>query len=323
MNPRVIIVSPALASANTGNWHTAFRWSRMLADHCEVRLLREWRGGEDGDAQALIALHARRSAPSIDAWARTRPGRPLVVVLTGTDLYRDIRSERDAQRSLEQATHLVALQEQGPNELPAGLRDKCAVIFQSAPPLHSARKSSRRLNVVMAGHLRTEKDPLTFLRAVRRLRARDELRFEHIGHALDAALGDAARACEREHPHYRWRGGLARSATRQRIKGAHVLVNASLMEGGAQVVIEAVQSGCAVLASRIGGHVGLLGAGHPGFFEVGDDAALALLLSRAYDEPQFLSRLLDHGRTRAPLFDPHEERARLLHLLDRASENRR
>jgi putative glycosyltransferase (TIGR04348 family) len=244
----VFIVSPALAQANNGNWHTAYRWSRMLADDYRASLVPHWRGVEDGDAAVLIALHARRSAPSIDAWARQWPTRPLIVVLTGTDLYRDIRSDSDAQRSLAQATHLIVLQEQGLHELPAEHRSKCVVIFQSAAPLQPAAKSPRHLQVVMAGHLRTEKDPSTYLRAVQRLAARDDLRFEHIGRALDAELDDAAQATARQCPQYRWHGELSHGQTRQRIKHAHVLVNASVMEGGAQVVIEAVQSATAVLA---------------------------------------------------------------------------
>jgi len=318
----LILVSPALAAANTGNWHTAFRWSRMLAGHYEVRLLPEWRAADPG-ADALVALHARRSARSIDAWATARPGRPLIVVLTGTDLYRDIGTDANARRSLAQATRLVVLQERGRDEVPVAWRDKCVVIVQSAPALRPAVKSTRRLGVVMAGHLRAEKDPLTFMRAVRRLHARADLRFDHVGAALDPSLADAARALARDDARYRWHGGLGRPETRQRIKRAHLLVNASVMEGGAQVVIEAVQSGTAVLASRIGGHVGLLGADHPGLFQVGDDAALAALLERARDDARFIDRLLDHGRSRAPLFDPGAERASLLHLIDRSLENHR
>ncbi len=183
--PHVIIASPALAAANNGNWQTAYRWSRMLADDYRVSLLPQWRGVEDGDADALIALHARRSAASIAAWARHWPKRPLIVVLTGTDLYRDIRSDADAQRSLAQATQLVVLQEHGPLELPAEHRAKCVVIFQSASRLQPGARPSRHLQVVMAGHLRSEKDPLTYLRAVQRLQSRDDLRFEHIGRALE------------------------------------------------------------------------------------------------------------------------------------------
>ena len=315
---RIVIVSPALATANNGNWHTAQRWSRLLREDYRVRIAAQWRGPDDGEADALIGLHARRSAASIDAFARAHPGHALVVVLTGTDLYRDIHIDAQAQRSLRQATHLVALQEQGPRELPDALRGKCRVVFQSAAPLTPAGKPASRLRAVMAGHLRPEKDPLCFMHAAVRLASRTGLRFEHIGDALDPALAEAARDTERVTSRYRWLGGLPHAATRQRIRRAHLLVNASRMEGGAQVVIEAVQSATAVLASRIGGHVGLLGAGYAGFFEPGDAAGLARLVARAHDEPAYLQALLEQGRRRAPRFDPGAERASLLHLLQDA-----
>jgi glycosyltransferase involved in cell wall biosynthesis len=153
------------------------------------------------------------------------------------------------------------------------------------------------------------------MQAARRLAARTDLHFEHIGRALDPALAEAARDTERATPRYRWRGGLPRAQTRQRIRRAHLLVNASRMEGGAQVVIEAVQSGTAVLASRIGGHVGLLGDDYAGFFEPGDAKTLARLIERARDEPAFLPRLLAQGLARATRFTPDAERASLLNLL--------
>ncbi len=93
------------------------------------------------------------------------------------------------------------------------------------------------------------------------------------------------------------------------------------MEGGAQVVIEAVQSDTAVLVSRIGGHIGLLGEAHPGFFDAGDDATLAALVERCRDEPAFLQALLDHGAGRASLFSPDLERTRLLHLMQHALQS--
>ena len=124
----VLIVSPALADANNGNWHTASRWARMLQKHCRIGIAQHW-DGEPCDL--VIALHARRSATSIAAWARAHPQRPLVVVLTGTDLYRDIRNDAGAQRSLQQATHLVVLQEQACSSSTCPARE-CSVIYQSA-----------------------------------------------------------------------------------------------------------------------------------------------------------------------------------------------
>jgi len=310
--PRVVIVSPALANANNGNWHTAARWARMLSSHCRTEIVLHWRG-EPNDV--LIALHARRSADSIDAHAGQCPQLPRIVVLTGTDLYRDIRNDALAQRSLAQATRLVVLQERGLDELSPALRRRCSVVVQSAPALRPALKSARRLRAVMVGHLRDEKDPLTFMRAARRLAPRGDIGFEHVGAALDTALGRAARATMRATPHYRWLGSLPRAAARQRMKRAHVLVHASVMEGGAQVVIESVQAGTPVIASRIPGNVGLLGARYVGYFEVGDDAALARLLERARDEPAFLATLQDQARSRAVSFAPDAERQALLHLV--------
>ena len=310
--PSVLIVSPALADANNGNWHTASRWARMLGKHCRIGIAQRWDGAP---CDLLIALHARRSAPSIDAWSEAHPSRPLVVVLTGTDLYRDIRTDASARRSLQQATHLVVLQEQGVLELEPALRAKCRVIYQSAPKLAAVDPPRRVLRVVNVGHLRDEKDPETFMRAAERLAHRRDLRFEQIGAALDARFAAAAERTAAACPTYRWLGAMAPAPTRQRIRRAHLLANCSLMEGGAQVILEAACSGTAVVASRIPGHVGMLGAGHAGWFEVGDDAGLARLVERAADAPEFLIRLRAQTVARAPLFEPAEEAARLIHLV--------
>ena len=313
----MLIASPALAQANNGNWHTAWRWSHMLRVDCRTGILPVW-DGEPCDA--LIALHARRSAASIDAFALTHPQRPLVVVLTGTDLYRDIATDPSAQRSLQQATHLVVLQDQGVDELPMVLRGKCSVIYQSAPKLLPVPASPRVLRVVSVGHLRDEKDPDTYLRAVRRLGERSDIRFEHIGDPLDPALGAAAQRTQAECPHYRWLGGVPRAATRQHIRRAQLLVSTSRMEGGAHVILEAAQSGTAVVASNIPGNVGMLGRDYAGCFELGDDAALAKVIARARDEPEFLATLRAQTIARAPLFEPAEERRRLLTLIHTALE---
>ena len=103
--------------------------------------------------------------------------------------------------------------------------------------------------------------------------------------------------------------------TRQRIKRAHVLVNCSLMEGGAHVILEAVQSGTPVLASRISGNVGMLGADYAGYFALGDAAALAALLRRCRAEPEFLALLKGQCTRRAPLFAPDTEQRHVLNLV--------
>jgi len=265
---------------------------------------------------AMLALHARRSAQSIHTWAAQYPGKPLILVLTGTDLYRDIQSDADAQTSLALATHLVVLQEAGLAELPKQLRHKAQVIFQSAPRLKPAVKSATRFLALMVGHLRDEKDPLTFMQAAKL--SAGAAYFEQIGDGLDPALAATARAAAAQSAHYRWRGGLPRAETRQRIKRAHVLVNSSLMEGGAHVILEAVQSGTPVLASHISGNVGMLGADYAGYFKVGDAAGLAGLVKRCAAEPAFLTHLQSQCAQRAKFFEPALEKRLVLKLVNSA-----
>ena len=129
-------------------------------------------GRRDGaDAALMIALHARRSAASVAAWHAAHPRRPLVLVLTGTDLYRDIDTDAAAQRSLALAQRLVVLNEAGPRRLPPALRDRVTVCLQSAPPRRARPKTARHLRALMVGHLRDEKQPQTYFDAARALAA--------------------------------------------------------------------------------------------------------------------------------------------------------
>lgn len=316
MKSKIILISPAAAQANNGNWHTAHRWVKFLSKHCDIAIAQGWCAAHE-NFDAMIALHARRSAASVHAWAARHPDKPLILVLTGTDLYRDIQNDASAQLSLQLATHLVVLQDSGLAALPAALRSKAQVIYQSARRLKPARKGTQRFKVVMVGHLRDEKDPLTFARAAD-LCDKQNIHFELIGDGLDAVLASAAKQAAAELPNYHWLGGLPRGKTRQHIKHAHVLVNCSLMEGGAHVILEAVQSGTPVLASRISGNIGMLGANYAGYFEVGDALGLAGLIKRCATEPVFLAHLQSQCAQRAELFEPAIEQNLVLKLIESA-----
>jgi putative glycosyltransferase (TIGR04348 family) len=308
----IVLVTPALADANNGNWQTARRWARFLAAAYRVRLAADWQAGDEA---LMIALHARRSAGSVAAWRQAHPSRPLLLVLTGTDLYRDIEHDASAQRSLALADRLVVLNALGPQRLPEALRSRCTVLLQSCSARQPLAKTGRHLRALMVGHLRDEKDPLTYLRAVQRLAGRADLRFDHIGAALDQALGAQAEALAARQGSYRWLDALPHAAVRRHIQAAHVLVHASRMEGGAHVVIEALRSGTPVLASRIDGNVGLLGEDYRGYFPAGDDAALAALLQRCRDDPDMLSGMRAQCDSRTALFAPETESAGLHELV--------
>ncbi len=317
--PSIVIVTPALADANNGNWQTAQRWARMLRPAYRVRLAARWQAGDEA---LMIALHARRSAASIAAWRETYPHRPLLLALTGTDLYRDIDTDERARRSLALADRLIVLNEFGAERLPDSLRPNCRVLLQSARAMRTLVKPSRHLRAVMVGHLRDEKDPRTFFDAARRLADRGDIVLDHIGAALDPALAREASALAAAQANYRWLGALPHAAARRRIQRAHVLVHPSRIEGGAHVVVEAIRSGTPVLASRIAGNLGLLGADCAAVFDAGDAAALAALLARARDDPDMLPALQRQIARRAPLFDPDAERAMLHRLVAELIEPR-
>ena len=325
--PQLVIISPALRAANNGNWQTARRWQRHLAGYCRVRISKTWPDAQAAGDAAMIALHARRSAEAIAAWSAAHPRHGLAVVLTGTDLYGDIVTDAAAQRSLALAQALVVLQELAPLALPESVRGKARVIFQSTTARQVQTRSTRYLRALMVGHLRQEKSPQTLFGAARRLAGRCDILIDHIGEALDPALGDEARATMATAPNYRWLGGLPHEAVRRRIQRAHLLIHTSRIEGGAHVIMEAVTSGTPVLASAVDGNIGMLGADYAGYFPCDDVEALVALLLRCREAAaaaagdgtppeNLLQRLAAQCHERAPLFAPERERAELHRLVN-------
>ena len=316
---RIVIVTPALAATNNGNWRTARRWQEFLARDYSTRLVQTWPDREASRDTVMIALHARRSAPSIAAWRQARGSSSLAVVLTGTDLYRDIDGDSSAQHSLAVAGALVTLQERGPDAVPERYRAKTRVIFQSASPRLTLPKTARHLRAVMVGHLREEKSPRTLYAAARTISPREGILLDHIGGAMDKSLADAAQSTMDALPHYRWLRDRPHEETRRRIQRAHLLIQCSQIEGGAHTIIEAATSGTPVLASRIDGNVGLLGLDYDGHFSWNDAGALVRLLRlcrAAQAQPGgLLQQLTAQIEARSPLFSPRAEHAAVSHLV--------
>jgi putative glycosyltransferase (TIGR04348 family) len=353
--PTVVIVSPALADANNGNWQTARRWQQLLQSatppgpRLSARIVRQWPDGpQAAKDDCMLALHARRSATSVLAWAQRHGleqamastnalanlaaganpvllalsesdsalAAGLAVVLTGSDLYRDIQTDQAAQRSLVLAQRLVVLQDLGLQALPTELQARTQVIFQSTSQRQALPKSAHRFRALMVGHLREEKSPQTLWAVARLLGAKDGIYIDHIGSQLDPALAALAQATAAACPHYRWLGGLPHEATRRHIQRAHVLVHASRMEGGAHVVMEAVCSGTPVIASKIAGNVGMLGPDYGGYFDWNNAAQLLALLRRCQHDRDFYAQLQAQCTARAPLFAQEAEKRALHQLVD-------
>ncbi|HEX5412568.1 MAG TPA: selenoneine biosynthesis selenosugar synthase SenB [Terriglobia bacterium] len=317
---RIQIITPAPPGTQHGNRVTAIRWARILRKLGHHVMLAQSYQGTPVDL--LLALHAKRSYPAIRRFHRLHPDRPLIVALTGTDVYRDLRKSRRAQTSLDLATRLVVLQPKALDEIRPRLRDKAAVIFQSARPAPRncprplAARNARSFDVCVVGHLRPVKDPFRAALAARLLPPDSCIRILHFGAALSAGMANFARAEMERNSRYHWRGERPRWNLQRILARSRLCVLSSKLEGGANLLSEAIVNRVPVLASRIPGSVGILGEDYPGYFRVGDTGQLAQLLERAENDRAFLRLLRSRCARRLALFQPAREKAAWRKLLN-------
>lgn len=299
---QITIAAPVRPGATSGNDVTAQRWARRLAElghEVSVVPVPPQRGegfvvGDDDvdvghGADVLVVLHARRCARVVAVARALAPSRPVVVGLAGTDLYGDLPDDADTRAAVDAADALVVLQERALNRLggfdPAWAA-KASVVHQSVePPLPARRPDPDRFTIVVLAHLRDVKDPLLAARAARRLPAASTAIVVHAGAAHDDAWADAAREEAAQNPRYRWLGELDRPEALDLLARAHVLACTSALEGGANVVSEAIALGVPVIGTAIDGNIGLLGDDHPDLVAVGDEVGLAAVIDRLESDP--------------------------------------
>lgn len=272
---------------------------------------------QDERSDLLIALHARKSSADIKRFRARYPNRHIIVVLTGTDLYGDIHKNRAAQNSLEMADRLVLLQPHGKGELSSDLQARSRVVIQSAMPLSNPPKPLKSaFEICVSGHLRPVKDPFRAARAARKLPPDSRIRITQIGAALTEPMRKQAETEVTRNPRYRWLGEVTPHRAKQIVARSKALVLSSKMEGGANVISEALAAGVPILSSRISGSIGLLGEDYAGYFDVGDTAHLAELMLKCEQGESFLTLLKDQCRKKASLVKPECERESLRQLID-------
>ena len=318
---KIGIVTPAPKGSRSGNRVTAVRWAKILRElgH-RVSIAQEY---HDEKYDLLVALHARRSHSAVARFRQTHPDAPIIVALTGTDLYRDLQSSSQAQGSLRLAKKIVVLHPGALRKLDTVARRKTQVIYQSveadrALATHrrpSNRSSNDGFDVCVSGHLRPVKDPFRAVVAARLLPQSSEIRITHIGGAMTRRMEQRARREMRINPRYRWLGELSRQRTLRILTASRLSIISSRIEGGANILSESIVGSVPVLASRIQGNTGILGAHYPGLFQVGNTRQLARLLTRAETDAKFLSELKSRVKKLRPLFDPKREEAAWARLL--------
>jgi putative glycosyltransferase (TIGR04348 family) len=316
---KIALITPAASRMRNGNRHTSARWAAMLRDlgH-RVSVQISW---DEKPADIMLALHARRSHDSIKRFAHAYPDRPLIVALTGTDLYRDIRFDADAKQAMALATRMIVLQEMGLNELSAKYAAKTRVVYQSATSAAVQRPLKNCFEVCVIGHLREEKDPLRTALALSYVPVDSRIRVTQLGRSLDPELERDAKTIMAEDPRYHWRGEVPHWKAARVLARSRIMVISSRMEGGANVVSEALMANVPVIASKISGNIGMLGADYPGYYPAGNERALAKLLIRAEQDADFYRALRRHCRERKKNISAAREKNALKSLLAEVSNN--
>ncbi len=310
---RIFIVTPAGKGSRNGNRNTAMRWAHLLESLLhKVTVDTVW---NSQPADLLLALHARRSHESILRYRQSHPTGRLVVALTGTDLYRDIKHDADAQVSMRLADRMIVLQDQGLNELAAALRSKTRVIYQSAVPLVRTKPVIRSFEIAVIGHLREEKDPFRAALAARFLPASSRVRILHLGRAMSTQMQAQALRLMTDEPRYRWLGELPHWRVRRYLARVRALVISSRMEGGANVASEALAAGVPILASSISGNIGMLGEDYEGYYPLEDEHSLGALIAKFESSAAFRRRLQSQCNARKHLISADRERTGLAALV--------
>ncbi|EPC02101.1 hypothetical protein L861_04920 [Litchfieldella anticariensis FP35 = DSM 16096] len=321
---KVALITPAGRGSRAGNRATATRWAGLLRElGCRVQLVapdEDFRQPHQANSppDLVIALHAWRSHAAILASRQVLPQCPLIVVLTGTDVYRFQHSHPAVfLDSLEQASALIGLHTAIADDIPSRFHTQLHTVLQSALPLPpgAPRPGRRHFNILVAGHLREEKDSLRTALAVRDLPSDSRLRVVQLGRAYSVEWANAAHEEMACNPRYQWNGDQPHWRVRQWMARARLMVISSRMEGGANVVSEACVAGLPVIASDISGNRGLLGDDYPGYFPVADTEALRRRLLRAERDPAFVAALRERVVARATAFRPEAERDALARVI--------
>ncbi|MCM0612024.1 TIGR04348 family glycosyltransferase [Marinobacter sediminum] len=321
---KIIMITPAAPGSKAGNRATAERWKALLEEggH-QASVVTEYHGAP---CDVFVALHAWRSHEAIETFRRCWPEAPLIVVLTGTDIYRHQHEyPTDTLASMEAADVLIGLHALVAQDIPPHYADKLVTLFQSADVAQGlpARGGDRAtFDVCVIGHLREEKDSLRAALAARLLPEGSRVRVLCAGKPHDSQWQAAAEREMRENPRFQWLGELDKPDIAKLMAESRVMVISSIMEGGANVVSEACRAGVPVLASDIPGNRGLLGKDYGGYYPVGDERMLAAMLLRAETDPTFLERLEHQVGELAPKFTPDNERHTLEQALELAVQRR-
>ena len=318
MSEVVLVYTPFPADSQQGNSVSARRIAGLLNKAgLPAQVIDAIPDASTPTPRALIALHACKAATALAEFGQMFPGVPRHLLLPGSDLYRCLPDDDPRPLpTMELADTLIVAQEASLADIPASVRAKARFVPKSldvdTPDWNPSPDPG--LRVLINAHLRAQKDPFLALRALEQI-PDTELQITHIGGSAEDGYDQQAADFARTEPRFRTLGQVPRTEAIQLAADSHILLNTSLMEGGANSISEALHIGLPVLATAIPGNIGMLGQNHPGLFSVGDADSLAELLERAATDKAFLEQLSRHSTERSRIFTPEAETAGWLEVL--------
>jgi putative glycosyltransferase (TIGR04348 family) len=309
------LISPANIDSRNGNRTTAVRWRNILQALGHKVTVSQQYAGENADL--MLALHAWRSASSIQLFAEKYPSRPLLVALTGTDVYRFLNTHKhDTLKSIEYADRLIGLHGYISHSLAKKYHHKIRIIYQSTETkIIRKTHQSNHFIVCIAGHLRDEKDSLRPAYAVRSLPSHSRIQISHFGKAHTQKWEYDARLEMARNRRYQWLGEISQSRLQLKFSQANLLILPSRMEGGANIISEAIVAGLPVVSSYIEGSIGLLGEDYCGYFEVENTQQIKQMLLRCEFDTKYYQTLIHQCQARRSLFTASREKSSWSKLL--------
>lgn len=314
----IVLITPAPAGSRAGNRATAERWATLLEREGHlVNVVTDYR---HEPCDLFIALHAWRSHQAVESFRQEHPDTPVIVALTGTDIYdHQYRFQKETLGSMTQADCLIGLHHRVKLDIPAEFSEKLVTVLQSADqPGRSGGENPDHFLVCVIGHLRDEKDSLRAALAARLLPDDSAIRVINAGKAHSPEWQTRTLAEQSANPRFQWLGEVGKPDIQVLMQSSRLMVISSVMEGGANVVSEACRAGLPVIASAISGNIGLLGDDYPGYFRTADEHDLARLLAKAEKSPGFLAELTQRVSLLAADFTPENEQASLAAAIAKA-----
>jgi len=186
-------------------------------------------------------------APTLSSAARRVYGLAEYGLAFATDrVIATSREELELARTLGIPARKLTVVENG-----IALRDDAELAHARAETRSSLGVTDRDLVVGFVGRLVPQKAPLLAVETFRRLRsAHPSARFVLAGDGPEAAAVSRALADTTMTPHVRW---IQRSVGRDLMPGLDVLLVTSQYEGFPYVMLEALDAGCAIVTTSVGG----------------------------------------------------------------------